>query len=398
MPEEPAATARGGPGKAGGQGRIASHSEAGGGSGDRRRVGPEKRPKSSREGSGGPQESSRDKRPLSGPDVGTPQPAGLASGAKLAAGRPFNTYPRADTDHPSRGAQVTHPLLQGPAVPCPLLLRPHLPAPPCHRASHPDHPCVCPIAGSLSCSGSRAGPWNPSLTAASLFCFRGSLMTWPPTGHQRGAWPSPSPPPPPPGLPPEPEAPPALECWAPTPRSPSWPLQPAPQLPPLPLPCPGPLAPARHSGSRSEYPMSSSGLPCSWWWTQVTPAPTWTTSSRLARVPRALCASPPCAARASLWPSRRWTCASSRGESCSSTRCGHCCHAALPPCHPAGPPALPSLLSLHSSVLGQPPLLPSLLSLPRPSPPPQLGPCLCPHSTLTHISVPEPQTQGSSAH
>lgn len=105
MPEEPATTARGGPGKAGSQGRIASHSEAGGGSGDRRRVGPEKRPKSSREGSGGPQESSRDKRPLSGPDVGTPQPAGLASGVKLAAGRPFNTYPRADTDHPSRGAQ-----------------------------------------------------------------------------------------------------------------------------------------------------------------------------------------------------------------------------------------------------------------------------------------------------
>ncbi|KAL4831821.1 hypothetical protein H8958_016378 [Nasalis larvatus] len=105
MPEEPATMARGGPGKAGSQGRIASHSEAGGGSGDRRRVGPEKRPKSSREGSGGPQESSRDKRPLSGPDVGTPQPAGLASGAKLAAGRPFNTYPRADTDHPSRGAQ-----------------------------------------------------------------------------------------------------------------------------------------------------------------------------------------------------------------------------------------------------------------------------------------------------
>ncbi|XP_045298349.1 serine/threonine-protein kinase PAK 4 isoform X2 [Leopardus geoffroyi] len=105
MPAEPASTARGAPEKAGGQGRVAGRSEAGGGSGDRRRAGPEKRPKSSREGSGGPQESSRDKRPLSGPDVGTPQPAGLASGAKVAAGRPFNTYPRADTDHPSRGAQ-----------------------------------------------------------------------------------------------------------------------------------------------------------------------------------------------------------------------------------------------------------------------------------------------------
>ncbi|XP_075392491.1 serine/threonine-protein kinase PAK 4 isoform X2 [Tenrec ecaudatus] len=94
--EEPAATARGGPEKAGGRGRTTGRSEAGGSSGDRRRVGPEKRPKSSREGSGGPQEPSRDKRPLSGPDV---------SEAKLAAGRPFNTYPRADTDHQSRGAQ-----------------------------------------------------------------------------------------------------------------------------------------------------------------------------------------------------------------------------------------------------------------------------------------------------
>ncbi|KAB0346132.1 hypothetical protein FD755_024223 [Muntiacus reevesi] len=106
MPTEQAAMARRGPEKAGGQGRGAGHSEAGGGSGDRRRAGPDKRPKSSREGSGGPQESSRDKRPLSGPDVGTPhQPASLASGAKVAAGRPFNTYPRADTDHPSRGTQ-----------------------------------------------------------------------------------------------------------------------------------------------------------------------------------------------------------------------------------------------------------------------------------------------------
>ncbi|KAF3818182.1 hypothetical protein GH733_012490 [Mirounga leonina] len=105
MPAEPASSARGAPEKAGSQGRGAGRSEARGSSGDRRRGGPEKRPKSSREGSGGPQESSRDKRPLSGPDVGTPQPAGLAGGAKAAAGRPFNTYPRADTDHPARGAQ-----------------------------------------------------------------------------------------------------------------------------------------------------------------------------------------------------------------------------------------------------------------------------------------------------
>lgn len=108
MLEERAAPARMAPDKAGGRARTTGHSEAGSGSGDRRRVGPEKRPKSSREGPGGPQEASRDKRPLSGPDVSTPQPGSLTSGTKLAAGRPFNTYPRADTDHPPRGAQVTH--------------------------------------------------------------------------------------------------------------------------------------------------------------------------------------------------------------------------------------------------------------------------------------------------
>nr|XP_010598625.1 serine/threonine-protein kinase PAK 4 isoform X2 [Loxodonta africana] len=95
LPQEQAAMARGGPDKAGSRGQATTRSEAGGGSSDRRRVGPEKRPKPSREGPRVPQESSWDKRPLSGPDV---------SGAKLAAGRPFNTYPR-DTDHPSRGAQ-----------------------------------------------------------------------------------------------------------------------------------------------------------------------------------------------------------------------------------------------------------------------------------------------------
>lgn len=117
MLEERAAPARMGPDKAAGRGRATGHSEAG--SGDRRRAGPEKRPKSSREGPGGPQEASRDKRPLSGPDVSTPQPASLASGSKLAAGRPFNTYPRADTDHPPRGAQVTHfPLKHLSVHPC----------------------------------------------------------------------------------------------------------------------------------------------------------------------------------------------------------------------------------------------------------------------------------------
>lgn len=165
MPTEQATTARGGPEKAGSQGRVARHSEAGGGSGDRRRVGPEKRPKSSREGSGVPQESARDKRPLSGPDVGTPQPPGLASGVKVAAGRPFNTYPRADTDHPSRGAQVTDLPAAGPhTVPFPETSSPvpHLPPPACAQPTvhlHPDHHVSVPQPGPPSCSGSTACLW-----------------------------------------------------------------------------------------------------------------------------------------------------------------------------------------------------------------------------------------------
>ncbi|VCW99370.1 unnamed protein product [Gulo gulo] len=160
MPAEPARAA---PEKAGSQGRGAGRSEAGGSGGDRRRVGPEKRPKSSREGSGGPQESSRDKRPLSGPDVGTPQPAGLAGGAKAAAGRPFNTYPRADTDHPARGVQVTSSPAPGPPT-APLSKTSPVPCPPAPAYAqptvhlHPDRHVSVPQAGPLSHTGSRAGP------------------------------------------------------------------------------------------------------------------------------------------------------------------------------------------------------------------------------------------------
>lgn len=251
--------ARGGPDKAGSQGRVALRSEGGGSSGDRRRAGPEKRPKSSREGSGGPQESSRDKRPLSGPDVGTPQPAGLASGAKVAAGRPFNTYPRADTDHPSRGIQVTDlPALGSPTVPS---------SPPTDSNLCPAH---CPFVKSMCLCHSRTPlllgrvELAPPLTTSSfLFFFRESLTTWPPMGHQLGAWLSPSRPPP--GLPPEPAGPPALECWALTPPSPSWPLQPALWLPPLPPLLLGLPVPGHHSGNPNACLMSSSGLPCSWW-------------------------------------------------------------------------------------------------------------------------------------
>lgn len=147
--EERAAPARVAADKAGGRTRATGHSEAG--SGDRRRVGPEKRPKSSREGPGGPQDASRDKRPLSGPDVSTPQPASLASGAKLAAGRPFNTYPRADTDHPPRGAQVTPPSTSTSQCPLPLLPFPQ-PHPSSLCFSHPDRACLSSSWGANAAS------------------------------------------------------------------------------------------------------------------------------------------------------------------------------------------------------------------------------------------------------
>lgn len=104
---------------------------------------------------------------------------------------------------------------------------------------------------------------------APFFCCRGSHTPWPLMGHQPQAYLLLSLPPP--GLPPEPS--PAQECWAPMPLSPSWRPQHVPLLPllyPLPL---GSLGLAHHSGSLSEYPMSSSGLPCSWWWTQGTLVP-----------------------------------------------------------------------------------------------------------------------------
>uniref|UniRef100_A0A6I8NTM0 non-specific serine/threonine protein kinase n=1 Tax=Ornithorhynchus anatinus TaxID=9258 RepID=A0A6I8NTM0_ORNAN len=75
-----------------------------------RREGPEKRPKSSYAGGAGGPQPPRDKRPLSGPSLGTPHLPAADGAAETArqGGRPFNTYPRADTD-PGRGSapQVT---------------------------------------------------------------------------------------------------------------------------------------------------------------------------------------------------------------------------------------------------------------------------------------------------
>ncbi|XP_051845013.1 serine/threonine-protein kinase PAK 4 isoform X2 [Antechinus flavipes] len=104
-----------------GRSRAAGRREHGGG--ETKRDGMEKRPKSSGEGApgqpGSPQPV-RDKRPLSGPDVRTPRPPGAGGGAKSSAGRPFNTYPRADSDHPPRGpgpqGEPRHPAPNGPSA------------------------------------------------------------------------------------------------------------------------------------------------------------------------------------------------------------------------------------------------------------------------------------------
>ncbi|KAL8211975.1 UNVERIFIED_CONTAM: serine/threonine protein kinase, STE, PAK/STE20 [Gekko kuhli] len=70
--------------------------------------GPEKRPKSTYTGEASPQ-SPREKRPLSGPNIRTPN-IPISEGVMKTAqqtGRPFNTYPRADTDL-VRGSQGEH--------------------------------------------------------------------------------------------------------------------------------------------------------------------------------------------------------------------------------------------------------------------------------------------------
>ncbi|KAG9331541.1 hypothetical protein JZ751_018851 [Albula glossodonta] len=66
----------------------------------RREGGGDKRPKSSYTGRDGSPQSPRDKRPLSGPNIRTPNLPVTEGVMKTAqqTGRPFNTYPRADSD------------------------------------------------------------------------------------------------------------------------------------------------------------------------------------------------------------------------------------------------------------------------------------------------------------
>uniref|UniRef100_A0A8C5T455 non-specific serine/threonine protein kinase n=1 Tax=Laticauda laticaudata TaxID=8630 RepID=A0A8C5T455_LATLA len=73
-----------------------------------RTEGPDKRPKSTYTGQPSPQ-SPREKRPLSGPNIRTPN-IPISEGVLKTAqqtGRPFNTYPRADSDL-VRGTQAEH--------------------------------------------------------------------------------------------------------------------------------------------------------------------------------------------------------------------------------------------------------------------------------------------------
>lgn len=89
----------------------------------------DKRPKSTYAGETSPQ-SPRDKRPLSGPNIRTPN-IPISEGVMKTAqqtGRPFNTYPRAETD-PGRGAgsQVKVPPLLPSAPTRSAWQRPFLP-------------------------------------------------------------------------------------------------------------------------------------------------------------------------------------------------------------------------------------------------------------------------------
>ncbi|XP_069738344.1 serine/threonine-protein kinase PAK 4 [Phaenicophaeus curvirostris] len=120
----------------------------------RERPEPAERPKSSHAGQSSPQ-GPRDKRPLSGPNIRTPN-IPVSEGVMKTAqqtGRPFNTYPRAETD-PGRAAagsqaeprpgRSQEPAANGPvsaAAP-----RAHPAGPPRPKASEPPLPGIGPHA------------------------------------------------------------------------------------------------------------------------------------------------------------------------------------------------------------------------------------------------------------
>ncbi|NXV60358.1 PAK4 kinase, partial [Molothrus ater] len=133
------------------------------------------RPKSSSAGEGPPRPPAREQRPLSGPDLRPPDgPGAPREGLKTAPGRPFHTYPRADTDPgPGGSAQSLPPPPPHSAVPALTLLSVS------PQADHPaGRPQEVPPNGPLPTSG--GAPQAPK---------------------------APEPPPPPPPAPPEPPAP-----------------------------------------------------------------------------------------------------------------------------------------------------------------------------------------------
>ncbi|XP_064263175.1 serine/threonine-protein kinase PAK 4 isoform X1 [Passer domesticus] len=112
------------------------------------------RPKSSSAGEGPPRPPAREQRPLSGPELRPPDAGGApGAGPKTAPGRPFHTYPRADTDpgpggsaqaepHAGRPQEVTPngPVpgaSQAPGAPRPKAPEPPAPEPPAPRAPGP---------------------------------------------------------------------------------------------------------------------------------------------------------------------------------------------------------------------------------------------------------------------
>ncbi|NWR81818.1 PAK4 kinase, partial [Centropus unirufus] len=114
----------------------------------------DKRPKSSYGGGESSPQSPRDKRPLSGPNIRTPN-IPVSEGVRKTAqqtGRPFNTYPRAETEpgrattSQPRPARPQEPASNGPVSSSSGSSRAHPPGPPRSKNPEPPHPGITPHA------------------------------------------------------------------------------------------------------------------------------------------------------------------------------------------------------------------------------------------------------------
>ncbi|XP_058715904.1 serine/threonine-protein kinase PAK 4 isoform X3 [Poecile atricapillus] len=132
------------------------------------------RPKSSSAGEGPPRPPAREQRPLSGPDLRPPDIAGVpgapTAGLKTAPGRPFHTYPRADTDpgrggsaqaeqRPGRPQEVTP---NGPVPAGPPGASHGAPGPPRPKAPEPPPPAPEPPAPRPPAPAAAGGPQRVS--------------------------------------------------------------------------------------------------------------------------------------------------------------------------------------------------------------------------------------------